>query len=85
MLKYGKKKSLLSPRKVNNSINVDERLLIVRNIFEFHKAHSQGLENLIQKIVRVYNELVIQSNSWSKQYEEIAISVFLFFKKKINI
>ncbi len=86
MLKYGilKKKTskmFFSP-KINNSINVDERLSIVMNIFEFHRAHSQGLENLIQKIIRVYNELIIQSNSWSKQYEEIVISVFFVLNKK---
>ena len=87
ILKKKTKNSLIiSPNKVNNqSLNIDERLSIVRNIFQFFKDHPLGLEDLIKKILKVYSDLIIRSNSLSGQYEEISALVFIFLINKFKI
>lgn len=53
----------------------EDRVSIVSQILEFHQEHSMGLNLVVENILKVYSDLIIQSNSWSKQYEETSALV----------
>jgi len=77
--KRTKKISTISPKKIKLEVDMNERLSVVRTIFEFHQEHEK-LDELVQKISKVYSDLIIQSNSLSTQYEEIMALVKLYLK-----
>lgn len=69
------KKSIISPRKIIKETDMEERLSIVRSIFAFHQEYPNGLEEVIHNIRTVYNDLLIQSNSFRKQVQETSLAV----------
>lgn len=78
-----RKMNSISPKKIGREVNMDERLSIVRSILQFHKDHPK-LDEMVQQTIRVYNELIMQSNSLSRQYEEIMALVKIFLKKNMG-
>ena len=74
-----RQRNSISPKTIGREVNMDERLSIVRSILQFHKDPSK-LDEMVQQIIRVYNELIMQSNSLSRQYEEI-MALVKFIKK----
>ena len=74
-----RQRNSISPKKIGREVNMDERLSLVRSILQYHKDHSK-LDEMVQQIIRVYNELIMQSNSLSRQYEEI-MALVKFIKK----
>ena len=80
--KLRQRKSTISPKKIVREVNMDERLSIVRSILQFHKDHPK-LDEMVQQTIRVYNELIMQSNSLSRQYEEI-MALVKFSKKRLE-
>lgn len=60
------RKILKSPKKSRRELDTNERLSIVRRIFEFHKEHH-NLDELVKKILKVYSDLMMQSDSLARQ------------------
>lgn len=76
ILKKTIKKITISPKKNERDLNMENRLSIVRRIFDFHKEYPQGLSDLVKNILLVYNEFLMFSNSLRKQSEEISNNVY---------
>ena len=55
--------------------NLNERLSIVKKIFDFLKQYPNGLEDLVLRIINLYKELSMKSDSFQKNYEEVCLNV----------
>lgn len=61
--------------------NLNERLSIVKKIFDFLKHYPNGLKDLVLRIINLYKELSMKSDSLQKNYEEVCLNVKIQQKK----